>query len=128
MDFDIREGLRYTSVKTVDKPDTAIHYMSGNLEVLATPAMIALMENAAMMSVKQHMPEYLDTVGIEISVEHTRASAIGAKVEAIAILTKIEGRRLYFLIRATDELGEIGQGKHVRCIVDKQKFMSKLNK
>ena len=126
MDFDIREGLQHTSQKQVELNDTAKHYGSGTLEVFATPAMIALMENAAMQAVANHLPEHLDTVGISIDVEHTNASAVGAMVNATAILTKIEGRRLFFLLKAKEGDKEIGKGVHVRFIIEKEKFMNKL--
>jgi predicted thioesterase len=128
MEFDIRGGMQHTSTIVVEEKDTAKHYGSGTLDVLATPAMIALMENAAMLAVAQHLPEALDTVGIEIEVEHSNPSDIGATVNATAVLTKIKGRRLFFLLKANDETGEIGRGTHVRYIIDKNKFMNKLKR
>jgi predicted thioesterase len=128
MKFDLREGLQHISKKIVEEKDTAIHYGSGGLSVFATPAMIALMENAAMLSVTGYLPKNMDTVGISVEIEHTKASSVGTTIETTAVLTKIEGRRLMFLVKANDENGEIGKGVHIRYIIEKEKFMSKLTK
>ena len=128
MEFSIREGLQYTSSKKITEHDTAAYLGSGMLDVYATPAMVALMENAAMLSVAAHIPDNMNTVGVAMDVEHIKASAVGTKVSATAILSKMEGRRLFFLIKVVDEYGEIGRGFHVRVVIEKDKFMSKLNR
>ncbi len=119
-------GKTYTSqiVVTADKYASALG--SGDLEVLATPAMVALMENAAMLCVASDLEEGSTTVGSAITTTHLRPSPIGATVEATATLTAVEGRKLSFRIVATDEKGVIGEGEHTRFVVDRVKFMAKL--
>ena len=119
-------GLVYTSTTVVDSTNTAIALGSGDMEVLATPAMVALMENAAMNAVAPALPQGSTTVGAEINTTHIKPSAVGARVQATATLTAVEGRKLTFAVEAADEDGIIGRGTHVRFIVDKERFMAKL--
>ena len=119
-------GLKYESRMTVGAENTALVLGSGDMEVLATPAMVALMENAAMMAVADCLPEGSTTVGIEISTSHLKASAVGANVVAEATLQEVDGRRLVFSLKAWDDAGVIGEGKHTRVIVDRERFLSKL--
>ena len=106
---------------------TALALGSGDLEVVATPAMVALMENAALKAVENHLPEGSTTVGSQIETTHLRPSPVGATLSATATLTAIEGRKLTFHIEAADEKGIVGQGTHTRFIVDRQKFLAKLS-
>lgn len=119
-------GLTYTSTTTVAAPLLAMNMGSGDLPVLATPAMIALMENAAMMAVREHLPTGSTTVGGHIDCSHIRPTAIGNTITATATLAKVEGRKLTFHLKAQDEQGLIGQGEHLRFIVDADRFMQKL--
>ncbi len=119
-------GATYTAETLVKKENTAIALGSGNLEVFATPAMIALMENAAMNTVAPFLNESETTVGILMNTTHIAASAIGKRITAQAKLTAIEGRKLTFHIVAYDGEKCIGEGVHERFIVNKEKFMSKL--
>ena len=109
---------------TVQECDTAIVHKSGGLPVYATPAMIALMENAAFSLLKN---EDKDSVGTEMNVKHTRACLVGAKVYAEATVTGVNGNWVTFNVAAFDEKGEIGNGNHTRYVIDPVKFMSKLN-
>lgn len=118
--------MEYTSFLQVEQQHTALALGSGDMEVLATPVMIALMENAAMLAIAPLLEEGMDTVGTAIQVEHTRASALGTKVSATARLTKQDGKQFHFEITASDEKGEIGKGAHVRFIVDRQRFMDRV--
>ena len=119
-------GLKYESRLTVGAENTALVLGSGDMEVLATPAMVALMENAAMKAVADYLPEGSTTVGIEISTSHLKASAVGANVVTEAILEEVDGRRLKFSLKAWDDTGVIGEGVHTRFIVDRERFLSKL--
>lgn len=122
---DLVIGLKKEIGKIVEKGDLADRYGSGGLPVFATPGMIALMEGAACMLAKQE-PYCLDTVGIDISVRHTKACLEGAYVKAEAELTGIDGKRLYFNIKAYGPQGEIGSAEHTRYVIDAEKFMEKL--
>ncbi|MEG1580057.1 MAG: thioesterase family protein [Bacteroidaceae bacterium] len=118
-------GLTHTSSTTVDETNTAQALGSGDMEVFATPAMIALMENAAMLSVFQSLPKGSTTVGAAIDAKHSRPSKIGAEIRATATLINIEGRKLTFRIKAEDSKEMIGEATHIRYIVDRERFLSK---
>ena len=118
--------MTFTSETVVALSNCAVTMGSGDLEVFATPAMVALMENAAMNAVAKALPQGATTVGAEINTTHVKPSAIGVKVRATATLTAVEGRKLTFDVEACDEVGTIGKGAHVRYIVDKERFMAKL--
>lgn len=122
----LAKGLTHTSQTVVNENNTAIALGSGDMKVLATPAMIALMENAAMLCVAPHLPEGSTTVGSMISSSHIKPSAIGANVEATAELVEIENRKLTFKVTATENGVLIGEGTHIRYIVDRERFLSKL--
>ncbi len=122
----LKVGLKYNSSVEVTDSHTALSMGSGDMAVFATPAMSALMENAAMLAVAEFLPDGATTVGTRLNISHVRASAIGAKVVAEAELVAIEGRRLEFKVVASDDAGVIGEGEHTRFIVDKERFLSKL--
>ena len=116
----------YTTTTKVTEAMTAKAMGSGDMEVLATPAMVALMENAAMLAAAEDLDEGNTTVGIAISTSHVKASKVGANITITANLVNIEGRKLTFEIEARDEVGEIGKATHERFIVNREKFLSKL--
>lgn len=122
----IEKGLSAQSKTTVDRSNVAATMGSGDLQVFATPAMVALMENAAMTAVAGHLPEGSTTVGAEMNVTHIKPSGIGAEIVASAVLTEVDGRKLTFNVGARDGESVIGEGVHVRFIVDREKFMSKV--
>jgi predicted thioesterase len=106
--------------------NTAEFIGSGDMAVLATPAMVALMENAAMLAVALHLGEGETTVGSMISTSHLKPSKVGNAISAVAELTEIDGRKLTFKIQAYDGDTLIGEGDHIRFIVNREKFLSKL--
>ena len=124
----LKEGLSYTSRVEVALDNCAVTLGSGDLEVFATPAMVALMENAAMNAVAEALPEGSTTVGAAMNTSHIKPSGIGAEVSATATLTSVEGRKLTFEVVASDNEGVIGEGTHVRYVVDREKFMSRIHK
>lgn len=123
---EIKIGLQHSSKFLVTTGSTAVKIGSGSLPVLATPEMISLMENAAMMAVENCLEEGDTTVGAGISVSHLRPSAIGATIIATAELTQVDGRKLTFHVVAKDEDDVIGEGEHIRFIVNADNFMKKV--
>ena len=121
----IEAGLRHTSELTVTEAVTAIEVGSGDMPVLATPMMMALMENAAMLAVREHLPEGCTTVGGHIVSSHLRPSKIGDVVTAVAEVTKVDGKKIEFRVAAYSGDTLLGEGTHLRFIVDKERFMSK---
>lgn len=119
-------GLTYTSTTVVDNSNTAVALGSGDMDVFATPAMVALMENAAMNAVAPHLEQGQTTVGTQITTSHIKASALGATISATATLTAVDGRSLTFSIVASEGDKTIGEGTHTRFIVDRERFLAKL--
>lgn len=118
-------GIKNQIELIVSEEKTAKKVGSGLLEVYATPAMIALMEQTAAESVEKELDEGMTTVGIKINVDHLAATPIGMKVVCNSTLVQVDGRKLVFEIEASDEAGLIGKAYHERFIVDSERFMGK---
>ena len=119
-------GLKHTSELTVTDAVTAIAVGSGDMPVLATPMMMALMENAAMLAVRAELPEGCTTVGGHIASSHLKPSKVGDVVRAEAEVTKVDGKKIEFKVAAYCGDTLLGEGTHLRFIVDREKFMTKL--
>ncbi len=122
----IKTGITYRAVLKVTAEQSAERMGSGDLPVLATPALIALMEQAAMKAVAPYLQATESSVGVFVNCRHTRATAIGDEVYAEACVTGVDGRRISFEITACDSRGEIGRAEHDRFVVDRERFLSKL--
>lgn len=123
---ELKIGMAAEATETVMHTNTAACMASGTLDVYATPAMIALMEQAACNVVNPCLDAETTTVGISMSISHDAATAVGKTITAKAVLTGVDGRKLSFKVIASDDFGTIGQGLHERFLVNKEKFMSKL--
>ena len=126
MKENLKTGITGESVVVVGEDNTAVAMRSGDLDVFATPAMVALAENAAMKAVAPFLGEGETTVGNLIAMSHLKPTAPGDTVTARAVLAEIDGRRLTFTIEVSDSADTIGEGRHVRYIVDRGKFLAKL--
>ncbi|MDE6865747.1 MAG: thioesterase family protein [Alistipes sp.] len=122
----ITAGLSANSTTVVEPENTASAMGSGDLPVFATPAMVALMENAAMKAVAEQLPDGQTTVGAAMHVTHSKPSGLGAEITATAVLSEVDGRKLVFRVEARDADGLIGEGEHIRYVVDRARFLSKI--
>ena len=122
----LETGIQGRAEIVVSEQNTAASMGSGNLDVFATPYMVALMEEASQRSVSPFLEEGQSTVGTRLCVSHDAATPLGMKVWAESLLTEIDGRRLVFEVRAFDECGPIGQGTHERFIIKQQRFLEKV--
>ncbi len=111
----------------VTDKDTAEQWGSGLVPVFSTPALVGLMEAAAVKVLEDHLPPENTSVGSHIDVHHLAATPVGMHIHIKAELTEIDGRKLVFRITASDEVELIGEARHERVIVNKEKFMAKLN-
>lgn len=110
----------------VEEENLACSMGSGSLMVLATPAVVALMENAAAELAQKVLDnEELTTVGTMISIEHKSPTPVGAEVTATAVLKENDGRIFHFEVFASDKKGEIAKGTHTRVSVKAVKFQNK---
>ena len=120
-------GLVGAATTTVTNSNIAATMKSGSLAVFATPAMCALMEEAALHSVAPYLAEGEGTVGTKLCVSHDAATPLGMNVRAESELVEIDRRRLVFNVSAYDECGLIGKGTHERFIINGEKFLAKVN-
>ena len=126
MDFNITNGLEFSQQIVVTEKDTAKSHGSGKLDVFATPAMIALMENSAVKCIESQLKEGFETVGTQINAKHIKATKIGGKITCSAKLIEVDGKKLRFEIEATDDKGIIGTANHNRYIIEPEKFLNRL--
>lgn len=117
-----------TAVKSeiVTSANTAQTFGSGLVPVYATPAMIALMEGAAVLAMSKSLAPEEGTVGTRIEVDHIAATPLNKKITAKATLIKVDGRKLVFEVEAHDEDKLIGKGVHERAIINTERFLEKL--
>lgn len=120
-------GIKGREEILVTEQNSAKTMGSGTLDVFATPAMTALMEQTAWKSVAPYLEEGSGTVGTFLSVTHDAPTPLGMKVWCECQLMEIDGRRLVFEVAAYDEKGRIGCGRHERFIINDEKFQAKAN-
>jgi fluoroacetyl-CoA thioesterase len=121
-------GLKGEARLVVGDGDTARALGSGSVDVLGTPRLVALLEEATIDAVEGHLENGFTTVGMRIQVDHLQPTPVGAEVFAEAYLDKIEGRRITFTVTASDSGGLVAAGKVTRVMVDVNRFMSKCSK
>ena len=122
----ITVGMKGREECVVTPENTAADVGSGLVPVFGTPYMIALMENAAMLAVAGALPEGATTVGAEMNVTHIKPSGLGTEVIASAVVTEVDERKITFTVGARDAEGLIGEGTHVRFVVDRARFLAKV--
>ena len=125
MEFQFEKGMKKNAETLVQNENTAKTMGSGSLPVFATPAMAALMEQAASTLVDQAVDLEWTSVGIQLAIEHIAATPEGMQVRAEAELTAVDGRKLTFSLSAWDEKEQIGKGTHERFLVKKAAFLEK---
>ena len=119
----ISEGTSATLSFTVDEASTAIALGSGDVPVLGTPKVVALVEEAAVAALAGSLGAGETTVGSNVNVDHLAPSLVGATVKAAAIVTAVEGRKIVFSVRVTEEGTAVARGTHTRFIVDRRAFV-----
>lgn len=123
----IEVGIKGYAETVVDETNTAAALGSGLLPVYATPALVALAEEAAWKSVADALDEGQGTVGTKLDLSHIAATPVGVKVHCDAELVEIDRRRLVFSIQVFDEKEKIAEGTHERFIIDNDRFLTKAN-
>jgi predicted thioesterase len=118
----LQVGLKGSADLVVAEAHTAPHVGSGKIHVLATPVMVNLMEAAALAAAERYLAPGHQSLGTQLDVRHIAATPVGMRVQAHAELIGIEGRNLRFRVEARDERELIGDGTHVRVIVNVARF------
>jgi predicted thioesterase len=121
----LQPGLSARVELTVTDADTAQAFGSGDVPVLATPRVLALAEAATVAALAARLDTGQTTVGTRVELDHVAATAVGRRVTVLAILAKVDGRRLHFdiVVRDGDEL--VAEGRVERVMVDRQRFLAK---
>jgi len=121
----LEPGLTAEVMLAVTDDDTAIALGSGEVPVLATPRVVALVEEAAIKALETRLDPNTTSVGMRVQLDHLAPTAVGHKVRAEATLREVEGRRLVFAVSVRDERGLVAAGKVTRVVVDIDRFMDK---
>jgi len=119
----VEAGLSARIEREVTGLDTASALGSGDIDVLSSPRLLAWAEAACLAALGDSLDEGETTVGTRIDVDHVRPTPVGGLVTITAKLERVEGRRLTFVIEATDRRGTIGGGRVVRVLVDRDRFL-----
>ena len=123
----LEPGIKNAIELTVTKDKCAGALGSGDLDVFATPAMIALMEETAWRSLVPYLEPGESTVGTALDVRHLAATPVGLKVRCETELTQVDRRRLVFSVKVYDPFGLVGEGTHERFVIQYEKFMKKVD-
>lgn len=115
----LKPGMKAEITTVVDEKLVVKHV--GGAGVLSTPSMIGLMERAGIQAVQPHLPPGHTTVGFEVNVKHFAATPFGKNVTVTAELTKVDGRKLEFVVEARDDDKKVGSGTHRRAIIEVKK-------
>jgi fluoroacetyl-CoA thioesterase len=119
-------GARGVATAKVTAENTALALGSGDVPVFGTPALVALMEQAAVLALAGGLEPGETTVGTRLEIAHLAATPVGAAVRAEAELVAVEGRKLTFAVAAFDDRQKIGEGRHQRMRVARDRFLGKL--
>lgn len=122
----VEPGLSGRVGLTVGDADSAVAMGSGDVAVLATPRVVALMEAAAVVAIEGALPLGFTSVGSRIEVDHLAPTAAGAEVVAHAVVTGVEGRSVSFDVTVDEGSSTVARGSHVRVVVDRGRFVSRL--
>ena len=119
-------GMRLEVERVVTENDTAAKAASGAVEVLATPIMIAWMEEVSLHLAQKELEEGFTTVGTEVNIKHLKGTLVGKTVKIVSVLKEIDRKRLVFDVEVLEDGIAIGTGSHTRFIIDTAKFYEKL--
>lgn len=128
LDFNIPDGLECVEEYQVRDEHAAQHIGTGEIKVISTPSMILFMERTALKCVQRHLPEDYTTVGTYVEVRHLNPAPVNSVIRVNAKLIGKEGRRLIFEVKAFYKDTLIGEGRHERFIVNREKFLDKIRR
>lgn len=121
----LQPGIKAEKSLTVTDANTAKTMGSGTLDVFATPAMVALIEQTAYTSIESELEPGWGSVGTSLNIQHLSATPVGMAVTATTELVEVDRRRLVFHAEVYDEKGLVGKGTHERFLVENEKFQAK---
>lgn len=121
----LEPGLTATVSSTVSEADTASALGSGDVDVLGTPRVVALVEQATVAALRDRLEPGQTSVGMRVQLDHLAPTAVGANISAEATLEKVQGRRLVFTVAANDDRGLVAAGRVTRVVVETERFLEK---
>lgn len=121
--MEISVGATGSATLVVGEADTAIALGSGDVPVLATPRLVALLEEAAVAALAGTLEEGATSVGTHIAIDHLAASFLSAPVRATAEVTEIDPRSVSFRLTAHEGDRVVAIGNHTRIVVDRARFL-----
>jgi fluoroacetyl-CoA thioesterase len=124
----IKPGMAREEIFEVKEEHSASHVGSGSLRVLATPWMVAYMESVARALLGEHLPEGASSVGAHLDVHHLAPTPIGQKARVRAEVLVVDGAKVSFSVQAWDEVEQVGDGRHLRVIIDEVRFLRRVEK
>ena len=122
----ITPGMIREETFLVEEQHTAYHIGSGDEKVLGTPWMISFMERVSNRLVAGQLPDGQMSVGVHVDVKHLAATPVKANVRVRAEVLEVVKNRVKLLIEAWDHQDKIGEGTHLRAVVDKELFMQRV--
>ena len=119
----IEVGMKASVDFTADAATTAIALGSGDVPVLGTPKVVALVEEAAVAAIADGLDAGATSVGTALSIDHRAPTAVGSTVRATAVVTSVEGRRVSFAVTVSESDDTVAVGTHTRAVVDRDRFL-----
>ena len=121
-------GLSREETFLVKDEHSASHVGSGSLRVLATPWMVAYMENVGRALMAERLPQGYSSVGAHLDVRHLAPTPVGQRVRVRAQVLGVDGVKVTFAVQAWDEAEQIGDGTHLRVVIDEARFLRRVQK
>lgn len=119
-------GMRREKTLTVSEEHSAAHVGSGSLRVLATPWMIAYMEQVSRDLLAEALPAGFSSVGVHVDVCHLAPTPVGSPVTVRAEVLAVDGRQVSLRVWAEDAVEPVGEGRHVRAVIDEARFLKRV--
>jgi len=121
-------GLTGKSEMVVRQEDLVSRLGDVAVDVLSTPRLIQLLEEAALAAIQEFIPPDQLSLGTEVRIKHLSPTPLGKKVVAHALLKEVEKNRLLFWVDAYDETEKVAEGEHERVLVSKERFLQRVDK
>lgn len=122
----LQPGMEYEVSYLVEVNHTASHVGSGALSVLSTPSMIGFMERSSHQMLAKYLADGFSSVGVRVDVSHLAPTPVGASIRVRAEILQVNGSQVTFRVEAWDGVEKIGEGQHLRVIIDQQRFLKRV--
>lgn len=128
VDQAVKIGMEHELFYQVEEKHTAVQIGSGAIRVLSTPSMIGFMERTCHQFLASYLPDRLSSVGAHVDISHLAPTPVGATLKVRCKVMRVEGNQVSFEVEAWDDIEKIGAGKHLRVIVEQDRFLRRVAK